>query len=161
ILGMIAAASASRAQTRRAMTIDDTLDLVQLSAPRISPDGRRVLYTVSELAKWSENKRVTSIWVANADGSGARRFLGHETDRAAAWSPDGRSIAFLAERDAGDKTDDAAQIWILPADGGEATRLTDHKGAIRGFDWASDSASIIFTAEPAKSDAEKKLEKAG
>ena len=39
------------AQTRRAMTIDDVIDLVQVSAPRISPDGRRVLYTVSELGK--------------------------------------------------------------------------------------------------------------
>src|SRR5262249_1195271 len=111
-----------------------------------------------ELAKWSDNKRVTSIWVANADGSGGRKFLGHEKDRNAVWSPDGRFIAFLAERDGGEAP---AQIWLLPADGGEATRLTDPKRAIRAFDWAKDNASIVFTAEPAKSDAEKKSEKAG
>jgi len=35
------------APPRRAMTIDDVIDLVQVSAPRISPDGRRVLYTVA------------------------------------------------------------------------------------------------------------------
>src|SRR5690348_349566 len=91
--------SVAYAQTRRAMTVDDILDLVQVSAPRISPDGLRVLYTVSELGKWKENKRVTSIWIANADGTGARRFLGHERDRNAAWSPDGRSVAFLGSRD--------------------------------------------------------------
>src|ERR1044071_1325460 len=87
-------ASSSTAQTPRAMTIDDVLDLVQLSAPRISPDGTRVLYGVSELGKWKDNKRVTSIWMANVDGTGARRFLGHERDQNAAWSPDGRFVAF-------------------------------------------------------------------
>src|SRR3954452_18888985 len=91
--------SLADAQTRRPMTVDDALDLVQVSAPRISPDGRRVLYTVSELGKWKENKRVTSIWMADADGSNARRFLAHEKDRVPAWSPDGRMVAFLSTRD--------------------------------------------------------------
>jgi dipeptidyl aminopeptidase/acylaminoacyl peptidase len=162
-------ASPSDAQTRRAMTVDDVLDLAQLSAPRISPDGTRVLYTVSELGKWKDNKRVTSIWMVNADGSGARRFLGHERDRNAAWSPDGRFVAFLGSRDAAPDRDaggagsgDAgAQIWIIPSDGGEATKLTNHKGTIRSFEWTKDSASIVFSAEPAKSDAQKAIEKAG
>ena len=83
------------AQSKRAMTVDDVIDLVQVSQPRISPDGRRVLYTVSELGKWKDNKRVTSIWIVDADGSNARRFLGNEKDRSAAWSPDGRTVAFL------------------------------------------------------------------
>src|SRR5690349_23890379 len=95
--------SIASAQTRRPMTIDDVLDLVQLSAPRITPDGTRVLYAVSELAKWKDNKRVTSIWIANADGTGARSFLAHERDRNAAWSPDGRFVAFLGSRDAPDR----------------------------------------------------------
>lgn len=164
---------AADAQTRRAMTVDDVLDLVQVSAPRISPDGARVLYTVSELAKWKDNKRVTSIWIANADGSGARKFLGHERDRNPAWAPDGKSIAFLASRDAGGGesgggsasaaggNDSGAQIWLIPVDGGEASKLTNHKGTIRSFEWTKDSGAIVFSAEPAKSDAQKATEKAG
>src|SRR6185295_13056143 len=93
-------ASATFAQTRRPMTIDDVIDLVQVSAPRISPDGRRVIYTRSELGKWKDNKRVTAIWIADADGSNARRFLGNEKDRNAAWAPGGKSVAFLSTRDA-------------------------------------------------------------
>ena len=161
-------AAAAGAQSRRAMTIDDVLDLVQVSAPRISPDGTRVLYTVSELSKWNDNKRVTSIWMANSDGSGARKFLGHERDRNPAWSPDGRTIAFLASRDAapdreaaGGGPDAGAQIWTIAADGGEATKLTDHKGTIRSFEWTKDGRSIVFSAEAPKPDAQKALEKAG
>ena len=150
------------AQSRRAMTIDDAIDLVQLSAPRISPDGQRVLYTVSELAKWKENKRVTSIWMADVATGSARKFLGHEHDRSAAWSPDGRLIAFLASRDAKENDRDAPpQIWIIRTDGGEATRLTDHKGTIKAFEWLPDSSAIVFSAEPAKSEADKAAEKAG
>jgi dipeptidyl aminopeptidase/acylaminoacyl peptidase len=155
------------AQTRRAMTVDDVIDLAQVSAPRISPDGRRVLYTLSELGKWKDNKRVTSIWMADVDGSNARQFLGHEKDRSPAWSPDGRTVAFLSTRDAaiaakdGDAAGSDAQIWVIPVDGGEASKLTDHKGNIKSFEWAKDSASIVFLADRAKSDAHKAAEKAG
>lgn len=156
------------AQSRRAMTIDDVLDLVQVSTPRISPDGRRVLYSMPELAKWKDNKRVSSIWIADADGSNARRFLGNEKDRSPAWSPDGRFVAFLSTRDAAPggrdgegPADSGAQIWTIPVDGGEATKVTDHKGTIRSFEWAKDNASLMFLAERVKPETEKASEKAG
>ncbi|HKB13591.1 MAG TPA: S9 family peptidase [Vicinamibacterales bacterium] len=166
---MIVAASmvSPQAQSKRAMTVDDVIDLVQVSAPRISPDGRRVLYTVSELGKWKDNKRVTSIWIADADGGNARRFLANEKDRSPAWSPDGRSVAFISSRDAptGNRddgnSDTDAQIYVIPVDGGEAGKLTDHKGAIKSFEWTKDSASIVFLSEHAKTDAVKATEKAG
>jgi dipeptidyl aminopeptidase/acylaminoacyl peptidase len=167
VLFVLFIASAAAAQPKRAMTVDDVIDLVQLSAPRISPDGRRVLYTQSELGKWKDNKRVTSIWIAGTDGSNARRFLAHEKDRAPAWSPDGRFVAFLSTRGAdaaakdADGADAGAQIWVIPVDGGEATKLTDHKGDIRSFEWTKDNASIVFVAERAKTDAQKAAEKAG
>ncbi|HMF99206.1 MAG TPA: hypothetical protein VKE96_33130 [Vicinamibacterales bacterium] len=40
--------SSPRAQAKRVLTVDDAIDLVQVSAPHISPDGRRVIYTISE-----------------------------------------------------------------------------------------------------------------
>src|SRR6185436_7516104 len=167
VLFVLFIASAAAAQPKRAMTVDDVIDLAQVSSPRISPDGRRVLYTQSELGKWKDNKRVTSIWIAGTDGSNARRFLAHEKDGAPAWSPDGRFVAFLSTRGAdaaakdADAADAAAQIWVIPVDGGEAAKLTDHKGDIRSFEWTKDNASIVFVAERAKTDAQKAAEKAG
>lgn len=150
------------AQTRRAMTVDDVLDLVQVSSPRIAPDGRRVLYTRSELAPWKENKRVSTVWIVGADGSNAHQFLGSDKDRNPAWSPTGRAIAFLSTRDAAKGDDEAAaQLWMIPADGGEATKLTDRKASIKSFEWAKDSASIFYVVDRAQGDSEKAARKAG
>lgn len=150
-----------RAQMRRPMTVDDVLDLVQVSAPKISPDGARVLYTRSELAPWKDNKRQTSIWIVNATGANDHAFLTNATDTAPAWSPDGRHVAFVSKRGA-DKPEDAlAQVWVIPADGGEPTKLTDHKGAVRSFEWTRDSRSIVFLADRPTSDEEKAARKSG
>lgn len=149
-------------QTKRAMTIDDVLDLVQVSAPRISPDGTRVLFTRSEIKEWKDNKRVATIWIADADGSSQYQFLGSDKDRDAAWSPDGTQVAFLSTRDRPESDKDAGpQIWVIRTSGGEAIKLTDHKGTIKEFAWAADSATIFFLAEEAESDEEKAAKKAG
>ena len=54
-------AATTSAQSLHAMTVDEVIDRPQVSAPRSSPDGTRVIYTVSELARWKDNKRVTSM----------------------------------------------------------------------------------------------------
>ena len=150
------------AQYRRAPTLDDLLDLVQVSAPKISPDGTKVLFTRAELKNWKDNKRVSTIWIAGADGASARQFLSSDKDRAPQWSPDGGWVAFLSTRDQKEGDRDAgAQIWLIRADGGEAFKLTDHKGSIRTFKWSKDSTQVFFVSEDAKSDEQKAAEKAG
>ena len=126
---------AGSAQSRRAMTVDDVIDLVQVSAPRISPDGRRVLYTVSELGKWKDNKRVTSIWIADADGANARRFLA-QRKRSRRGLVARRPLRWRSCRRAMPPTRDAtatrptatAQIYVIPVDGGEACEADRSQG---------------------------------
>jgi dipeptidyl aminopeptidase/acylaminoacyl peptidase len=135
---------------RRAPTIDDLLNLVQVSGAEISPDGQQVIYVKSEIKKWSDNKRVTSIWIARSDGTDHRQLLGNDRDRSPAWSPDGRYVAFLSTRDQAENARDTAgaQLWLLPmATGGEATKLSDQKTAIRAFKWSDDGTRIFFAAE--------------
>src|SRR5262249_24177821 len=65
-------------------------------------------------------------------------------ESAPAWSPDGKSIAFLSARGTGENV--RAQIWILPMDGGEAYELTTSKEAITGFAWSKDGKQIAYLA---------------
>ncbi len=159
LLGCVAPAAA---QYRRAPALDDLIDLVQVAAPRISPDGARVLYVKSELKNWKDNKRVSTIWVADADGTNQRQFLSSDKDRAPQWSPDGSAVAFLSTRDQkeGDR-DSVPQLWVIRSDGGEASKVTDHKGTIRSFKWSRDGKQIFFLSEDAMTDAEKAAEKSG
>jgi dipeptidyl aminopeptidase/acylaminoacyl peptidase len=146
----VCVATAASAQNRRAPTIDDLLNLVQVSGAEISPDGKQVIYTRSELKKWSDNKRVSSIWIANSDGTDHRQLLTSDKDRSPVWSPDGRYVAFLSTRDQAENNRDApgAQIWLLRTSGlGEATKLSEQKTAVRSIKWADDSTRIFFTAE--------------
>ena len=67
----------------------------------------------------------------------------------AAWSPDGRWIAFLSDRP-GQLTGspvDKKQLYLMPSDGGEAQQLTKMEKAVNAFQWAPDSHHIAFTAE--------------
>ncbi len=161
LLVLVCAATTTAAQDRRAPSLDDLLNLVQVSGAEISPDGRQVVYSKSELKKWSDNKRVSSIWIANADGTDHRQLLGSDKDRSPAWSPDGRYIAFLSTRDQAENARDAAgaQLWLLRMSGGEATKLSDHKAALRSFKWSEDSSRIFFIAEEPQTDAQKDTRK--
>lgn len=160
---LILLVATATAQTRRAPTIDDLIDLPRLEAPEISPDGTRVLYVRREIKEWKDNKRVSSIWMARTDGSAAFQFLAHERDRSPLWSPDGTRIAFLGARAARSEGGDepTAQIYVIRADGGEAAALTSHKGDIRQFRWSADSSRLFFISADPKTDEEKAAEKAG
>src|SRR5437764_1028819 len=77
--------------------VRDLVAFDRLSEPAVSPDGRRVAFTVSSV-DLDANKRRTDLWIVDASGSGEpRRLTTHEaTDSGAAWSRDGRSIYFLS-----------------------------------------------------------------
>lgn len=97
--------------------------------PQFSPDGKRIVFQRAQLG-------VVSVWVANADGSRARKLaVGADP----AWSPDGERVAYVAQ------TGTNFDIWAIGADGKGATRLT--RGAAPEFypAWSPDGKRIAFT----------------
>ena len=106
----------------------DTLDTRFLTSPAITEGKIAFVYA-------------DDIWVAAADGTGARRLTAHPgQERSPYFAPDGKHIAFTASYDGN------VDVYVMPVDGGEPNRLTWHPGddVVRGF---TADGKILFTSQ--------------
>ncbi|HEX4947970.1 MAG TPA: S9 family peptidase, partial [Blastocatellia bacterium] len=143
------------AASEKRFTIEDALALKNIGAPQFSPDGKRLVYTISEWDR-KENRRVSHIYLVSSEGGKVTKLTnGEKGESAPQWSPDGTRIAFLADRDKG------AQIWMIPADGGEAEKLTSEENSVQGFRWSPDGKAMAFITRdvPKDKDAREKRRK--
>jgi dipeptidyl aminopeptidase/acylaminoacyl peptidase len=143
-------------------TISQSLDIVSVTAPKISPDGRRVVYEQSR-TNWDSNAFETDLWIADtATGERHRLTVAAKSSTAASWSPDGRWIAFLSDRPGvlPKSPKDRKQIWIMPAAGGEAQQVTRTDKGVEALRWSPDSRRLAFTAEGPEPKALKDRKKA-
>src|SRR5688500_8814650 len=110
------------AAQKRPIAHEDVWLAGRLSAPVVSPDGRWAAVQVTEPA-YDERDQSSDLWLIAVDAKTApRRLTGTKgAESGAAWSPDGRRIAFSARRDG----DEAAQIYVIDVNGGEAHRVTN------------------------------------
>ena len=138
------------------LTPEQTLDRRSIgergAGPEFSPDGSRVVFTVAEPVKSATRARAIWLYELSSGQSRQLTFSG-KNDSSPRWAPDGRSIAFLSDRDG------APQIYRLPMRGGEAEKLTDRKDAVRAFRWSPDGRRIALLMSEPKPDAQQQREK--
>jgi len=152
LAGLLFAPIALAADAR--FTVDDLVRLATVSGPDFSPDGEHLVYSV-ETANFETDSPVSDLWRVRWDGSGRRALT--NTPEASEWSPahspDGRFIAFLSDRGGEDAV---AQVWLLPAAGGEAEAVTKLPGGVVDYAWAPDSSRLAVVArDPERPEGEK------
>ncbi|MEU6761863.1 serine hydrolase [Streptomyces sp. NPDC046853] len=124
--------------TRRP-AIDDLYAIALPEQPALSPDGTRIAY-VLRTADREHDREDRALWTVPTGGGAARRLTRGPADTAPAWSPDGRWIAFLRGGDG------PAQLWLLPAQGGEPEPVTELPAGAGAPVWSPDGTAIAFAA---------------
>ena len=118
--------------------------LKSVADPALAPDGSRVVFTYGwvDAETLESRSRLRMLSLGKGAGEPAVEFTQGVRDGSPKFSPNGRAIAFLRPDDAGQR-----QIWLIPADGGEARQLTNSPGNIIDLAWAPDSSKLAYSAD--------------
>ncbi len=129
---------------KKAITHEEMIAMKRVAAPKISPDGKWILFSVSDVS-YDDKDNSSDLWIAASDASAKPRKLTNSkgSEGSYAWSPDSKTIAFSAKREG----DEVPQIYLLNfADGGEAQRFTNLSTGAGSPQWSNDGKQILFTS---------------
>lgn len=130
---------AQSAQAPHPIGVDDLFDFREAQDPQISPDSQFVAYTITSTSLL-EDKSETLIYMVPTSGGEAIPLTAEGVSSShPRWSPDGKFLAFLSERNQG-KT----QIHLLNRMGGEAQKLTETVQGVEDFRWSPDGKRMVL-----------------
>ncbi len=166
--GLVASAHAGFLRADEVLTPWTVARIRAVSSAVIAPDGGHIAYTLmvprdpwaerTDGSKYEDGPPWVELHVVSSEDGRSRPFItGEVTIDDVAWTPDGKSISFLAER-AGDQH---KCLYSIPVDGGEAVRVLSHESDISGYGWSPDGRQVAFLAEDEVPKAKKELREKG
>ena len=155
VLGLPFTSAAQSSEPDRRFLPSDLARLADVAEPEFAPDGEALVYTVGT-ADTAEDRTQSDLWRVHFDGS-QRTQLTHTPDSSESrpqWSADGRQIAFLSDQklkneneSESEKEDEATtQVWVIPAQGGKARKLTAFADGVEDFVWSPDGKQLAVIA---------------
>lgn len=114
------------------------LEMEDIGSPQISPDGKNILFVRRSVDKMNDRTR-SNLWIADINGKRVRELSrGNWSDFSPEWSPDGKKIAFLSDRDG------TVQVHVLWLDSRETAQLTHVERTPVGLRWSPDGTTLAF-----------------
>ena len=131
--------------TERPFNINDAISLKTVRSPQISPDGKWIAFTVSEL-NLEKDKSETRVWIIPVVGGDAIAMTSKDYSAGQPrWSPDNKHLSFLAA-----KNDGKTQVWTLNRQGGESQQLTKVIQGVSGHEWSPDGKRLLLSIRDPK-----------
>ncbi|MDQ3526025.1 MAG: S9 family peptidase [Chloroflexota bacterium] len=121
------------APNEAAVTMGMHADEVVVNDLRYRADGRGLI------------KRFAHIWAIDiATRQSVQLTDGDVQDNSPAWSPDGRSIAFLGDRSANRRTGSAQAAMVVPANGGDVRPVGPDDAVFNSLEWSPNGKRIAL-----------------
>jgi dipeptidyl aminopeptidase/acylaminoacyl peptidase len=136
---MLACLSSAQTPAKHPMSFDDMIKLHRISGVTVSRDGKWVAYAAAT-PDLDANRNVSNVFVVSTAGGDPLQVTQGGRDSAPAWSPDGKTLAFLSARDG------SSQVYLLSMEGGEAKKFTHLSTGADLFHWSPDGKTIAFTS---------------
>ena len=149
-------------------SLESYIALPRVEGLALSPDGQTVVLTVATLAR-DRTSYERALWSVPADGSGSPTRLTRSAkgESGVAFTGSGDILFVSARPDAAAEKDaEAAQLWVLPATGGEARAVTRLLGGVSeiaatatGSDAVVIAANLLPSADSLETDAAARAER--
>jgi len=121
------------------LDMETYMEMESVGSPNISPDGKLILFTRGWVDKVNDRTR-SNLWMVDVAGQRVRELThGDWSDSSPVWSPDGKKIAFLSDRDG------TTQLHIMWMDTREVAQLTHLQTTPGSLRWSPDGQTLAFT----------------
>ena len=129
----------SYSQTAKKFTYADVFQLEYASDPRISPNGKKIVYARNFMDIMKDRVR-SNLWITDFDGADNRPLTtGNLNDYSPRWSPDGKKLLYLSNNNG------TTQVYLRWMDTGQTAKLTNLTSSPGSISWSPDSRWIAFT----------------
>jgi dipeptidyl aminopeptidase/acylaminoacyl peptidase len=140
--------TAASASPKRPMTFADLMAMKRVSDPQISPSGKWVMFSVTEVSL-EKNTKVNHLWVVPISGGKEQQITFSTGESNGRFSPNGQFVSFTG---APNDTDAVSRIAIATWDEatgklGVARTLNAVSGDADGAEWSPDSKHFLFTTQ--------------
>jgi dipeptidyl aminopeptidase/acylaminoacyl peptidase len=132
----------SVAGTSQTLTPELLWKLGRLSDPRISPDGKTVLFNVKNYDLAANKGQGDIFTTAYYGGEPVALTTSPAEETSARWRPDGKKIAFMTADKEG-----AMQIWEMNPDGSNKTQISNVAGGVNCFGYAESLKHIWYASD--------------
>lgn len=138
-LSLFSGAWGEESKNHKLLDIETFMEMESVGNPAVSPDGKQIIFTRTWVDKVADRYN-SNLWIVDVEGKRLRELTpGNWRDSSPFWSPDGKKIAFISDRDG------TSQIHVMWLDTREVAQLTHVENTPGSLSWSPDGKNLAFT----------------